>query len=65
MPIRPIWVHWVVLSRLVRYLAGCWVVDGIMSAHELPIGPLSASHKPTVHYIYNSYNPNARFAINH
>ena len=65
MPIGPIWVHWAVMSGKVGYLVGYWDTDRVLSAHLLPIGPLLASQRPTVYYIYNSYHLNSRFAINH
>jgi len=65
MAIGPIWVHWAVMSGKVGYPVGYWAVDGVLSDLQLPIGTLSASKRPTTYYIYNSYNPNARFAINH
>jgi hypothetical protein len=38
MPVEPIWVHWAIVSGLVRYLVGCWVADRALSGHQLPIG---------------------------
>ena len=48
MPIEPIWVHWAGLSGKVGYLLGYWATDMVLSAHQLPIGALSASQRPTV-----------------
>jgi hypothetical protein len=47
------------------------VPSRLLGRQQGPVGPpvadraLSASLRPTTYYIYNSYNPNARFAINH
>jgi hypothetical protein len=55
MLVGPTWVHWPVLAGLIGGLVGYWATDRVLSAPQLPIGTLLASQKPTVYYIYNSY----------